>query len=264
MKKLVLLLFLIPLLNVWGQVSPQKAREILGERFISRQEASVFWSKLTYKVTNDQEIGATNAPEEIIPYSETTLRKCLEKNTNGSDFYLVPVFGLNTSDLAMFWKIHSPALPLKVSGVGWRLVDFSSNPEMYFSWQEEKDEAARQGLTLLSALDYLEVSATISLTRGKDKTSNYKKFFFSTENLVNVNNAKADKAIIFAANLQEKEALILDFPRECFIPALIKPEEISYIILGDKQTTFSSVCLKNYLKLPPEGIDYQISVIRWK
>ena len=262
MKKLAVLLFLMPLLNVWGQVSPQKAREIMGDRFISRQEASVFWSKLSYKVINDQAAGLVET-EEVLPYPEDMLQECVNQNAQGSDFYLVPIFGLDFTDLSAFWKIHSPNLPLRVSESGWRLVDFSVNSKIFFSWQAENEEAVKRGMKLLSALDYLEVVATINLTRGKDKTSNYKKFFFSTENLVG-SDGSHDKTVIFAANLKGKEVLLLDFPQECFIPAVIKPEEISFIILGEKQTTFFSVCLKNHLDLPAGGVDYEVSVVRYK
>lgn len=242
-------------LSAFGQISPEKAKEILGNRFISREEAAEFWICLAYQtVANDQQT-------LTIPYSENQLKECALANTRGADFYLVPVFGLGRVDLNAFWDIRAQSLPLKASPAGWRLVNFASNQEQSFSWQAEKDRAEKQGLKLLPAMDYLEVVATISVVLGEDKTRNFAEFFFSTETVISCDEIPGDKTIIFAANLAQRRAILLSFPQEKFLPASVKPQEISFIILEEKQTNFCIRQMQSDLSVSPGGVDYSVSAI---
>jgi hypothetical protein len=258
MKK-IFFLCLCSALSAFGQISPEKAKEILGNKFISREEAADSWAWMAH--TDAAETKLMN-----IPYSENQLKQCALANTQGADFYLVPVFGLERSELSVFWNIRAQALPLKTSLAGWRLINFAKKQELCFSWQDEKDRAKEQGLKLLPALDYLELVATIKIVRGEDKTRSFAEFFFSTEAVdsQDEDDVAGDKVVVFAANLAQRTALLISFPQEKFLPASVKPQEISFIVLGDGQTTFCLRQIKTFVSVPPGGADYSVSTILYR
>lgn len=229
MRTTLLLLVSCLSATVFGQTSQGTAKDILGERFISQTEAKIVWYE-------------TKSEEILIPYSEAVLTECWRLSVRGeADYYLVPILGLNKTKLSTFWNIISPDIPLLVGQPGWRLINFKDNRILFFSWEEESTQASEKGMILLPTLDYLEAIATINLVCGTDKSPNFSKFYFSSESLPADNNGvegdffTKGKTIVYSANLSSHEALVLDFPKENFLPGSLKPNEFSFVIFAKGQ-----------------------------
>lgn len=255
MKLSLLLLVLSCSIFVSGQTAQETAKNILGERFISQAEAKIAWHEI-------------QSGDISIPYSEDVLDQCWRESASGeADYYLVPILGLDKSRLATFWNIISPDMPLVVSEPGWRLVNFKDGRILFFSWEEESFEASGNGMKLLSSLDYLEAVATISLVQKIDKSSDFLKFYFSSESLPADNNGMEGdfftkaKTIVYSANLSSREALIIDFPKENFLPGSLKPNEFSFVIFAKGQNEVIVIQFEKGLSSLKEKkeIDYDVT-----
>ncbi|MEI6529214.1 MAG: hypothetical protein WCN88_02280 [Candidatus Falkowbacteria bacterium] len=255
MRTTLLLLVFSMSATVFGQTSQEAVKDILGERFISQTQAKIVWHE-------------QKSDELLIPYSEAVLNECWRLSAIGeADYYLVPILGLNKEKLSIFWNIISPDIPLQVGQPAWRLINFKDNRILFFSWEEESLKASEKGMTLLSTLDYLEAVATINLVHGADKSSNFSKFYFSCESLPADNNGvegdffTKGKTIVYSANLSSREALVLDFPKENFLPGSLKPNEFSFVIFAKGQNEVIVIQFEKALSSLKEKseIDYDVS-----
>jgi|GEM_PF-5124253 len=257
MKNLLMILVFSMAMSVFGQTTPKTAREILGPKFIEFNEAALTWGAIANHYTSNDTLP--------IPFSRDTLKKCAQENKEGkADYYLVPILGLTNDELLSFWKIESNCLPLQTTTIGWRLINFFDEKDLYFSWSEEERQATRRGVKILSAPDYLEAVATISLTRDEEKTSNFTKFYFSPRILDDVRYKEFlphDVAIVYSANIRQREALVLYFPKENFVPISIRPNEFSFVVFGQGQNDAIVFEFKKGLRSFTGEIQYDVSVL---
>lgn len=257
MKKAIVIAIFSMAVFAFGQTKTKTAKEILGKNFIEETEAAAIWGAIT-----NHQLKNSNWP---IKFSRDTLEKCARENKSGkADYYLVPILGLTSDGLLAFWHIGSNCLPLETTIAGWRLIDFLSGKSLCFSWSEEDSLASQRGTKILSAADYLEVIATISLLRNEEKTSNFSKFYFSSQGLENYRYPEIslkECAVVYSANVQEREALVMRFPKENFMPISVKPNEFSFITFGDKQNNALVFELRNGLRSFTGEIKYDVSVL---
>lgn len=256
MKNLLMILVWSMAVSVFGQTNPSTAREILGNKFIKFEEASQIWGAISGRYIYD------SLP---IPFSQDILKKCAQENKTGkADYYLVPILGLTNNDLLSFWKIESNCSPLSTTELGWRLINFRDENNLYFSWSEEERQAAKRGAKMLSASDYLEAVATISLTRNEEKTSNFSKFYFSPQILGDFHYQEflsKDLAIVYSANVSQREALVLYFPKENFVPVSVRPNEFSFVQFEQGQNDAIIFEFNKGLRSFTGEINYEVSVL---
>lgn len=256
MKNLLMILVLLMAVSVFGQTTPKTAREILGNKFIKFEEAAQMWGAISGRYVND------SLP---IPFSQDILKKCAQENKSGkADYYLVPILGLTNNDLLSFWKIESNCLPLPTTEIGWRLINFRDENSLYFSWSEEERQIAMRGAKMLPASDYLESVATISLTRNEEKTSNFTKFFFSPQILGDSRYPEFSPkglAVIYSANISQREALVLYFPKENFLPVSVGPNEFSFVLFEQGRNDAIIFEFNKSLRSFAGEINYEVSVL---
>ncbi len=261
MKKVTIIccVFLF-VVSAFAQTTPVKASLILGNNFVAQSEVVSAWGTLIKSPLLTSEL--------VIPYSDELLEKCAESNRLGeTNFYLLPLVGLSKKQLSAYWNFFTTDIILINSKGAWRLINFQTNQELSFSWSKERAAAAQLGMSTLPALEYFELSASLYLARRVDVSKNFSEFYFSKESIDSNRSSfnLDDQTIIFGTNLSRREALVIEFPKENFLPGFLKPSGFSYLVFGEGEEANEFYVIeftKPLCSFEPKK-DYEISSIRY-
>ena len=224
-------------------VTEKMAKEILGDNFISLDEALAIWKKIDSSITRPKNI--------VIPYSEKELKEYASKNKNDQgQYFLIPNLGLRKEALEKFWHFDSP-INESETVASYRLINLAAANEATNSWRGYKmqiDSLAEVSETIIPLLDYVEIIATASIARNQKFSSQLKVFFIN--DLVDEKNMT-----IFSTLMTDtiNEIVIMKFPKENFMTGYIN-RRYAYYFIGENLDKLVYYPLEIYgLKLGKEN-----------
>ncbi len=269
MKPIVLftLWFLGLTLTAQPQVSPETAKEILGNRFLMQEQAMSAWLKIDSGI---------NCPPLSIPYTEATIRWCATENQKGrANFYLLPIMALEDTILKKFWKNYEPPsyLPPRITA-SYRLVNLkmpnplsgASDREIewgfvdLFGYTDKRIDA----MDLMSPPDYFEVVATLSMATGNNFFSNWSWLIITRDKPPqSISNFNGELILAYASNIEDscRETLVTYFPERDFTPGTITKECLTFLALeNDEVYGLNMAPLKNISCIQQEK-SYEVGAI---
>lgn len=269
MKPIVLftLWFLGLALTAQPQVSPETAKEILGNRFLTQEQAMSAWLNLDSNLSRQS---------LSIPYTEATIRWCATENQKGrANFYLLPIMALEDTILKKFWKNYEPLnyLPSR-SSPGYYLVNLkmpnplsgASDREIewgfidLFGYTDKRIEA----MDLMSPPDYFEVIATLFMATGNNFFSDWKWLIVTRDKPPQgISNFNGELILAYATNIADscRETLVTYFPQRDFTPGTISQERLTFMAIeNDEVYGLNMAPLKNISCIQQEK-SYEVGAI---
>lgn len=215
-----------------SQASFEKAQQILGDHFIGSNKALAAWQKLDPNLKVREDV--------YIPYGQGILEFFQAKNIKGEgNFFLVPTLGLRDSTLKKFWfNYHSGyGFPEKTE-VEYRLVNLAPPGDSSFSsFNEASSQMLADDGSIMPAMDFMEVVATIYMVTGKNVSPHFNYLLLSGENVSPsdlgglMRDFKGKLVTAYSANIGGgcQEIITSFFPRENFYPAKIGDSDMTLL-----------------------------------
>jgi hypothetical protein len=219
-------------LSAQPQTSLEKAKNILGDHFISVEQATTAWQKVDSNISSAADI--------IIPYTESTLAWFQSKTTAGEgDFYLVPNLGLSDVSLGKFWDNYYGVYswPEKTE-ISYRLINLkppdSSNSTGFKELSQQM--LADQGQAI-PIMDYLEILATTWMVTGENFCPQFSWLVLNDEKITagNFGNLPEDfkEELVLACSAiisgDCHEVIVTYFPKENFISGSISSRKLTLL-----------------------------------
>ncbi|MEI7620478.1 MAG: hypothetical protein WCJ57_02820 [Candidatus Falkowbacteria bacterium] len=259
-KVLLTLTFLWLALVTQSQISPEIAKSLLGDHFISIKQAAASWKKIDSLVSYS---------EVDIPYDGPTIEWFKDQNLNGTgDFYLVPTIGLNDSLLKKFWSNYRgiDGFPEKTQ-ITYRLINLKPSGEKNAGGLKELlDPVINVGGEIMPIMDYLETIATIFMVTGKNLSPQFNQLLLSVEKIDPdklkgpMKNFKGDLVLAYSAIINGNchEVITTYYPKESFISGTISNNKIS--LLATETDGESMIFIPLTISCLSEEKDYYVGI----